>query len=91
MADNGIRGKNKVKWSNLKTWRDYSYQKAYNNRPEQVKKRTELNKLARKKGIYGKRWAKWVDISHKKWGGTTLEKRSKNRSRNGQNGKSTLK
>lgn len=91
MADNWIRWKNKKPWTTKATGRDYSYQKEYNKRPEQRKKRAELNKIARKKWVYWKRRKKWVDISHKKWWWTTLEKRSLNRSRNWQNGKSTLK
>lgn len=57
-----------------------AYQREYNSRPENRKKRAELNKERRKRGIYGKGGS---DVSHKKGGGTTLESPSKNRARNG--------
>jgi hypothetical protein len=91
MAKNKIVGKNKAASSNKATGRDYSSQKVYNNRPDQVAKRVELNREARKRKIYGKRHANGVDLSHTKSGNMVLEKSSANRSRNGKNGKTTKK
>jgi hypothetical protein len=91
MAKNKIVGKNKRPGSNKKTGRDYSYQKEYDKRPEQVARRVELNREARKKKVYGKRHANGVDLSHTKSGKMVLEKRSTNRARNGHNGKSSKK
>jgi len=91
MAKNKIVGKNTAPASNKATGRKPAYQKAYNARPDQVKYRQELNAEARKRGIYGKRHAAGKDLSHDKSGKMTLESRSKNRARNGQNGKSTKK
>lgn len=42
-------------------------------------------------GKDGKSGTKGKDVSHTKTGGTVLEARSKNRARNGKNGKSTKK
>ena len=58
-----------------------SYQKAYDARPLQIKKRSQLNKENRKRGTYGN--GDGLDVSHKKDGTTFLEKRSKNRGRVG--------
>ena len=88
---NKIVGKNKKPGSNKATGRDYSYDKAYQSSPSRVKYRQELNAEARKKGIYGKRAAAGKDLSHTKGGKMILEKASKNRARNGHNGKSTKK
>lgn len=88
---NKIVGKNKKPGSNKATGRDYSYDKAYQSSPSRVKYRQELNAEARKKGIYGKRAAAGKDLSHTKSGKMILEKASKNRARNGHNGKSTKK
>ena len=57
-----------------------AYQKKYDARPLQIKKRTELNRENRKRGTYGNGDGK--DVSHKKDGSTFLEKASKNRARN---------
>jgi hypothetical protein len=91
MAKNKIVWKNDRPGSNKSNWRDYAYDKAFQKKPEQVKKRMELNKLARKKGIYGKRNKMWKDLSHTKSWKIVLEDKSKNRARQGSNGKSTLK
>jgi hypothetical protein len=88
---NKIVGKNKKPGSNKATGRDYSYDKAYQSSPSRVKYRQELNAEARKKGIYGKRAAAGKDLSHTKGGKMVLEKASKNRARNGHNGKTTKK
>jgi hypothetical protein len=55
-------------------------QSEYQKRPDRVKKRVALNKENRKRGTYGNGDGK--DVSHKKCGGTTLEKASSNRARN---------
>lgn len=65
-----------------------AYQKELNAEPKSKKYRAELNRERRKRGIYGKGGK---DVSHTKNGGTVLESRSKNRARNGANGKSTKK
>ena len=86
---NKIVGKNKRPASNKATGRDYSYDKEYQK--DKVSYRQELNAEARKRGIYGKRATKGVDLSHQKDGKMTLEKKSTNRARNGANKKSTKK
>ena len=91
MAKNTIVGKNKKPGTTKATGRSFDYQKAYNKKPEEVAKRVELNREARKRKIYGKRHSNGVDLSHTKSGKLVLEKRSSNRARNGQNGKSTKK
>ena len=91
MAKNTIVGKSKKPGSNKATGRNYSSQKEFNKRPDQVAKRVELNREARKRGIYGKRHAAGKDLSHTKSGSMVMEKVSANRSRNGKNGKSTKK
>jgi len=57
-----------------------AYQKKYDKKPSQVKKRVELNRDNRKRGTYGNGDGK--DVSHCKGGGTKLESASKNRARN---------
>jgi len=91
MARNTIVGKNKKPGTTKATGRSFDYQKAYNKKPDEVAKRVELNREARKRKIYGKRHSNGVDLSHTKSGKLVLEKRSSNRARNGQNGKSTKK
>lgn len=84
-----IIGKNTRACSNKATGRDYSKEKAYQSSPERRKYRAELNAEARKRGIYGKRQS--MDLSHTKDGKMVLEDKSKNRARQGSNGKSTKK
>ena len=48
MARNHIVGKNKRKGSNKATGRDYSYDKAYESRPEQIKRRASRNAARRR-------------------------------------------
>jgi nitroimidazol reductase NimA-like FMN-containing flavoprotein (pyridoxamine 5'-phosphate oxidase superfamily) len=91
MAYNGIVGKNKKPGTTKANWRSYTKQAEYNATPKQRKKRAELNKIARERKIYGKRYTKWVDLSHTKSGKVVLEKRKTNRARNWANWKSTLK
>lgn len=64
-----------------------SYQKSYNKSDKQVDRRVELNRLNRTKGKVGDS----KDVSHRKDGSTVLESQSKNRARQGANGKSTKK
>lgn len=52
------------------------YQKKFNAKPAQRKKRAELVKERRKRGIYG---AGGKDVSHQKDGSTRMENPSKNR------------
>jgi hypothetical protein len=91
MARNTIVGKNKRPGSTKATGRDLGYQKEYNKQSDEVARRVELNKEARKRGIYGKRHSKGMDLSHTKDGKMILEKRKTNRARQGANGKSTKK
>ena len=65
------------------------YDKKYGSTTARKKYRAKLNKENHKRGTYGNGDGK--DVSHKKNGKTTLEKASKNRARNGANGKSTKK
>lgn len=68
-----------------------AYDKKYHSTPAARKKRSDLNRINRKAGTYGKMTAMGKDRSHTKSGRTVLEKRSTNRARNGSGGKSTLK
>jgi hypothetical protein len=86
-----ITGKNTRPGSNKVTGRDYSKEKEYQSSPKRRAYRSELNAEARERGIYGKRAAMSKDLSHKKDGKMVLEDKSKNRSRQGSNGKSTKK
>ena len=56
------------------------YQREYNKKPGQKKKRASLNAENRKRGTYGN--GDNLDVSHKKGGGSKLEGQSKNRARN---------
>jgi hypothetical protein len=53
------------------------YQAEYNKRPEQLKRRMELNKINRDRGQYADKDGK--DMSHKKNGRIVEESASKNR------------
>ncbi len=57
-----------------------AYQRKYNKKPKEVKRRVDLKRINRLKGTYGNGDGK--DVSHKKGGGTFMEKASKNRARN---------
>lgn len=70
--------------------RTYGAADLRSNRKHQDR-RVELNREARQRGIYGKRWKMGKDLSHASDGSMSLESRSKNRSRNGKNGKSSLR
>lgn len=56
-----------------------SYQKEYNKKPEQVKKRVELNKVNRDRGTYGN--GDGLDMAHTK-NGIVKKKASVNRGSN---------
>ena len=56
------------------------YQREYNKKPAQKKKRASLNADNRRRGTYGN--GDKLDVSHKQGGGTKLEGQSKNRARN---------
>ena len=58
-----------------------SYQKAYDARPMQIKKRAALNKKNREAGTYGNNDKK--DVAHTSSGKTRLQAQSKNRAANG--------
>jgi hypothetical protein len=62
-----------------------SYQKAYDAKPNQRKKRAKLNADNRKRGTYGNGDGK--DVSHKKDGSTVLEPLKINRARIGKSRK----
>jgi hypothetical protein len=53
------------------------YQAEFNKKPEQLKKRIELNRENRERGTYGN--GDKLDVSHRKGGKTVLESASKNR------------
>ena len=89
MARNTIVGKSKKTDSTKATGRDYAKEAAYNK--ARTGYRAELNSEARKRGVYGKRYAAGKDLSHTKDGKMVLESRKVNRGRNGKDGKSTKK
>jgi hypothetical protein len=63
------------KHPNAKAKKD-AYRKKYNKKPEQIKKRTELNKINRDRGTYGN--FDGLDASHTK-NGIVMKKASVNR------------
>lgn len=65
----------------------YAYDKKYNASDKQKKYRVALNRARRKRKLKGDP----RDLSHTKGGNLVLENASKNRARNGANGKSTKK
>ena len=69
--------------------RKMAYDALYNKNPKQRKYRAELNKANRDAGTYGNGDKK--DMSHTKNGKLVKEHQSKNRARNGSNGRSTKK
>jgi len=93
MPKNKLAGKHpsylKLNWSPSSIARKRAYDKKYNATDKQKKYRNELNKANRRAGTYGNGDGK--DMSHTKDGKMVLEHQSKNRGRNGQNGKSTKK
>ena len=88
MAKNRMAGKGKSN-NHKGTGRDYSKEKAYQSSPSRIKYRTDLNKANRDAGEYGN--GDKMDRSHSKSGKLVKEAQSKNRARNGHNGKSTKK
>ena len=68
--------------------RKVQYQKKVNARPEEKKRRADLNRERRRRGIAGKGGP---DISHTKSGKTVLEDPHTNRGRQGAGGKPKLK
>lgn len=62
------------------------YDTKYGQSPARRKYRAKLNAERKRRGIYGKGGK---DVSHVAGGGTRLESPSKNRARQGANGKST--
>lgn len=66
-----------------------AYDTAYHKTPSRRKYRASLNKANRKAGTYGNGDGK--DMSHTKDGGMVKEVASRNRARNGSNGKSRKK
>lgn len=72
------------------TGRKYTEADLRSNRKNQ-KKRVQLNRIARKRGIYGKRKEMGKDLSHGKDGSVVLESVKKNRSRNGKGKRARLR
>ena len=66
-----------------------AYDKEYHQSEDRKNYRVELNKKNREAGTYGNGDGK--DMSHGKSGKLSSESQSKNRARNGQNGKSSKK
>lgn len=63
------------------------YDTKYHATPERKKYRAALNRARKKRGLKGSS----KDLSHQKNGSLVLEDRSKNRARQGSDGKSTKK
>ena len=75
-----MKKKPKKRVHNKSTGRDYTKQKKYNAKPEQVKKRVELNRYNRQQGTYGN--GDGLDASHSPSGKIKgCEKASTNRAR----------
>jgi hypothetical protein len=89
MPKNTIVGKSTAKGTTKATGR--KYKKANEVGKKHQDRRVELNKEARRLGVYGKRNAMKKDLSHKKDGSMVLESSHRNRSRNGKDGYSTKK
>jgi hypothetical protein len=66
-----------------------AYDRKYQATEKRKNYRVELNRANREAGTYGKMTAIGKDRSHTKDGSLILESRSKNRARNGANGKSS--
>ena len=79
----------KLNMSEKRRKKKLDYDKKYSASPARKKYRAELNAANKKAGTYGNGDGK--DMSHGKSGKMTKESQSKNRARNGQNGKSTKK
>jgi len=81
----------KLNMSEERKRKKLAYDTKYQATEKRKNYRVKLNKANRDAGTYGKMTAIGKDRSHKKDGSMVLEDKSKNRSRNGQNGKSTKK
>lgn len=79
----------KLNWSPSSIARKRKYDKEYHATEERKEYRAKLNKANRKDGTYGN--GDGMDKSHTKSGKLVKESQKSNRSRNGQNGKSTKK
>lgn len=90
---NSLAGKHpsydKLNWSEETKKKKLAYDKEYHSTEERKKYRAELNRENRNRKTYGNGDGK--DVSHTKGGGFVLEKAKSNRSRNGQNKRSTKK
>lgn len=90
---NGLAGKHpsydKLNMSEASKKRKLEYDKEYQASEKRKKYRVELNRANRQAGTYGNGDGK--DMSHTKKGSLMLERASKNRARNGHNGKSSKK
>lgn len=86
MARNTLAGKGKVhkQRSPAARKKKLTYDKEFQKRPEQVKKRVEANRANRKAGTYGRMTALGKDRGHQKDGSLRLEDRSKNRGKRGE-------
>lgn len=93
MARNTLAGKhpsyNKRGMSKAEIERKKAYDTEYQKTEERKKYRADLNKANRKAGTYGNKDG--IDMSHTKSGRLVKEHQSKNRARNGHNGKSSKK
>lgn len=89
MPKNTIVGKSTKKGTTLATGRKYKKANVVGRKHKD--RRVELNRIAREKGIYGKRNKMGKDLSHKKDGSVVLESSHRNRSRNGKDGTSSKK
>ena len=69
--------------------RKAAYDSLYHSTKERIEYRSKLNKANRKAGTYGN--GDDMDMSHTKSGKLVKESKSKNRARQGANGKSTKK
>lgn len=81
----------KLKMSPERIAKKLAYDKKYQATEKRKNYRVKLNKANRDAGTYGKMTVMGKDRSHKKDGSMVLESRFNNRSRNGQDGKSTKK
>jgi len=90
MARNSIAGSTDGNSKSAKYYQDNikarlkknAYNKKYHSTDSRIEYRSSLNKEARKRGVYGTRWASKKDLSHTKTGKMVLESSSKNRARN---------
>lgn len=80
---------NKLGMSKESIERKLKYDSEYQSTPERKRYRAALNKANREAGTYGNKDGE--DMSHTKSGRLVKERMSRNRARNGQNGKSTKK